>query len=215
MTVLGQSYRRFAWRVVILPLVAAVLVVSARAQAGLNIKLANSTPAEVQSKAQLERLLKTYDLSKWIVTKSIVIDEKTAIPHSHPVLTLNTRHLKDDELMVSTFVHEQMHWFVMQEGRDMDGAIAEFKKLFPTVPAKGPEGARDESSTYLHIGVCYLEYRAVRELMVELRAKQVMDFWSTDHYKWIYRTVLERPRDIGQIMFKFNLVPREPRKVTE
>lgn len=190
----------------------AFLTLIAPAQNDLKITVANSAAAEQQTKVQLERLLRTYDISKWIATKSIVIDEKTGIPHSHPVLTLNTRHLKDDELLVSTFVHEQMHWFVIQEGRDIDAAIVEFKKMFPDAPAGPPEGARDLNSTYLHIGVVYLEYRALRELMGELKAKQVMEFWATDHYRWIYRTVLERPRDIGNIMFKYKLVPLEQKK---
>ena len=182
------------------------------AHAPLKISLANSTPNEVKVKAQLERLLKTYDMSKWIATPSIIIDEKTTIPHSHPVLTINTRHIKDDELLVSTFVHEQMHWFVDRDEKKLEAAMVELKKMFPDAPAGPPEGARDQASTYLHVGVCYLEYRALRELMGELKAKQVMEFWSTDHYKWVYRTVLERPRDIGTIMFKYDLVPTEPKK---
>jgi hypothetical protein len=181
------------------------MVVSA--QNALKITLANSTPAEKQVKAQLERLMKTYDVSKWIATNSIVIDEKTAIPHSHPVLTLNTRHIKDDELLLSTFIHENMHWFVIREDGRIEAAIKEFRTMFPKVPAGGPEGARSESSTYTHIAVCYLEYRAMRELLGELRAKQVMEFWATDHYTWIYKTVLERPRDIASVLFKNNLVP--------
>ena len=179
------------------------------AQAPLKISLANSTPNEVKVKAQLERLLKTYDLTKWIATPSIIIDEKTTIPHSHPVLTLNTRHIKDDDLLVSTFVHEQMHWFVDRDEKKLEAAMVELKKMFPDAPSGPPEGARNQASTYLHIGVCYLEYRALRELMGELKAKQVMEFWSTDHYKWVYRTVLERPRDIGTIMFKYDLVPTD------
>lgn len=189
------------------------LTVSAFSQTNLTIALKNNTQPEQQVKAQLERLLKTYDVSKWIATKSIVIDEKTGIPHSHPVLTLNTRHIKDDELLLSTFIHENMHWFVIQDGRDLDAAIAEFKKMFPDAPAAAPEGARDLNSTYLHIAVCYLEYRAMRELMGELKSKQVMEFWATDHYRWIYRTVLERPRDIGQVLFKYKLVPLEAKKL--
>jgi len=179
------------------------------AQAPLKISLANSTPNEVKVKAQLERLLKTYDLTKWIATPSIIIDEKTTIPHSHPVLTLNTRHIKDDDLLVSTFVHEQMHWFVDRDEKKLEAAMVELKKMFPDAPSGPPEGARNQASTYLHIGVCYLEYRALRELKGELKAKQVMEFWSTDHYKWVYRTVLERPRDIGTIMFKYDLVPTD------
>jgi len=34
-----------------------------------------------------------------------------------------------------------------------------------------------------------------------------MEFWSTDHYKWVYKNVLERTRDIGNIMFKYKLIP--------
>ena len=188
-----------------------LLSLTASAQSDLKISLANSTVPEQQTKTQLERLLKTYDLSKWIMTKAIMIDEK-ATPHSHPVLTLSARHVKDDELLLATFVHEQMHWFVIQDGRDIDAAIAEFKKMFPDPPKAPPDGARDEESTYLHIAVCYLEYRAMRELLGELRAKQVMEFWTTDHYTWIYKTVLERPRDIGQVMFKYKLIPPEGKK---
>jgi hypothetical protein len=199
-------------RLSIVPLFILLLSVTiASAQNGVKITLAKSTPAEQRVKAQLERLLKTYDVSKWIATPSIVIDEKTAIPHSHPVLTLNTRHIKDDELLLSTFVHENMHWFVIREDGKIEAAVKEFRTLFPKVPAGGPEGGRDENSTYVHIAVCYLEYRALRELLGELKAKQVMDFWSTDHYTWIYKTVLERPRDIGNIMFKYNLVPGQDR----
>ena len=177
-------------------------------QADLKITMANSTPSEKAVKANLERLLKAYDVSKWIATNSIIIDEKTAIPHSHPVLTLNTRHIKDDELLLSTFVHENMHWFVIREDGKIEAAVKEFKTMFPKVPTAGPEGSNGEESTYNHIAVCYLEYRAMRELLGELKAKQIMEFWSTDHYTWIYKTVLERPRDIGQIMFKYNLVPQ-------
>jgi hypothetical protein len=188
----------------------AIILFSAVASLGqepLKITVANSTPDELKVKAQLERLLKSYDVAKWIATKSIVIDEKTAVPHSHPVLTLSTRHIKDDELLLSTFVHENMHWFVIREDGKIEAAIKEFRTMFPKVPVAGLEGANGEDSTYNHIAVCYLEYRAMRELLGELKAKQVMEFWATDHYTWIYKTVLERPRDIGQVLFKYNLVP--------
>ena len=184
------------------------LSIAGSAQNSIEISLKNNTRDEIQTKEQLQRLLKTYDLSKWIFTKAVVIDEKTAIPHSHPVLTLNTRHIKDDELLVSTFVHEQAHWLFEQKNKETEQAIKELRVMFPKVPSKGPEGARDENSTYLHLLVIYLEYRAVREAFGELKGKQVMEFWATDHYTWIYKTVLERPRDIGNLMFKHKLVPQ-------
>ncbi|HKA22926.1 MAG TPA: hypothetical protein VKN18_31950 [Blastocatellia bacterium] len=177
------------------------------AQANLEIALKRGSKGELQTRDQLQRLIKTYDLAKWTFTRSILIDEE-AIPHSHPVLTLSARHVKDDELLLSTFVHEQAHWFLTQNQKATEDAKKELRAIFPKVPIKPPEGASDEESTYLHLIVIYLEYRADRELMGELRARQIMEFWATDHYTWIYKTVLERPRDIGNIAFKYKLVPR-------
>jgi len=177
------------------------------AQANLEIALKRGSKGELQTRDQLQRLIKTYDLAKWTFTRSILIDEE-AIPHSHPVLTLSARHVKDDELLLSTFVHEQAHWFLTQNQKATEDAKKELRAIFPKVPIKPPEGASDEESTYLHLIVIYLEYRADRELMGELRARQIMEFWATDHYTWIYKSVLERPRDIGNIAFKYKLVPR-------
>jgi hypothetical protein len=176
------------------------------AQDEFEISLKNGSSAEQQTKEQLLRLVKSYDLSTWIMTRKIEIDEN-AIPHSHPVLTLSTRHLKDDELLVSTFVHEQMHWFVLQDQENLGAALKELEEIYPTVPVGFPDGASDEDSTYLHLAVVYLEHRANRELLGELRAKQVIEFWATDHYRWIYKTVSENPQKIGQIMFRHNLIP--------
>ena len=193
--------------------VVAVLSVAAaaRAQGALDITLKHANSAhEAQTREQLQRLLKTYDLSRWIFTRSIVVDEQ-AIPHSHPVLTLHARHLQDDELLLSTFVHEQLHWWLVSQGKATDEGIADLQALFPTVPGTPPEGAQDEHSTYLHLLDCYLEYRAVQQLLGELKARQVMEFWATDHYTWIYRTVLERSREIGAIVAKRKLMAASDR----
>jgi hypothetical protein len=191
---------------ILLTLITLLLGVTAFAQDKIEISLKNNSREESQTRDQLQRLLKTYDLSKWIFTKSILIDEK-AIPHSHPILTLHTRHLKDDDLLLSTFVHEQLHWFLVQKDKETKEAMKELRVLFPKVSAGLPDAAGNEEPDYLHLLVNYLEYRADRELLGELRAKQVMDFWSSDHYTWAYKTVLERRRDIGNILFKYKLIP--------
>lgn len=176
------------------------------AQSGIEIALKTGGKDEQQTRAQLQRLLQEYDVAKWIFTKSVLIEENS-IPHSHPVLTLSTRHLRDDELLLSTFLHEQIHWFLTQNQKSTDEAKKDLRGLFPRVPVSSPEGAMDEESTYLHLLVIYLEYRADREILGELKARQVMEFWANDHYTWIYKTVLERPRDIGNITFKHKLIP--------
>lgn len=192
--------------IILLTLTALSLSNLSFAQSNIEIALKAGSKQEQQTKAQLQRLLQAYDVSRWIFTNSVLIDEKS-IPHSHPVLTLSTRHLRDDELLLSTFVHEQIHWFLTQNHKNTEEAKGELRGLFPKVPVSRPEGARDEESTYLHLIVVYLEYRAIREILGELRARQVMEFWTKDHYTWIYKTVLERPRDIGNIVFKYKLIP--------
>jgi hypothetical protein len=190
-----------------IPLVLTILAMARPVMGqGLEITLKHGTAGEAQTREQLQRLLATYNLSPWIYTKTIVVDEQ-AIPFSHPLLTLHTRHLKDDDLLVSTFVHEQLHWFLADRQQDTAQAITDLRKLFQNVPVGGTAGARDEQSTYLHLLVCYLEQQADRQIFGELRAKQIMDFWASDHYTWVYETVIARGQDIAQIMRNRKLMP--------
>lgn len=187
--------------------VVAVLVANpASGQTVLEISLKQGSAAEAQTRDQLQKLVATYDVSPWIYTRSIVIDER-AIPFSHPVLTLHTRHAKDDDLLLSTFIHEQLHWFFAARPDATDLAIGDLRRLFPTVPVGGTSGARDERSTYLHLLVCYLEQQADIRLLGELRTKQVMQFWASDHYSWVYETVLDRGREIRKILDDRKLMP--------
>jgi hypothetical protein len=170
------------------------------------ITLKHNDPSEQRTKQQLLRLLSTYDFSKWIYTTKVQID-RTATPHSHPVLTLNARHLKDDELLIATFVHEQLHWYVNQKLKETEAAYQELKTIFPDAPVGFPRGGNSEEWTYKHILVCFLEYQAVKDVLGELKARQVMDFWSTDHYTWIYSTVRDRERDLAALFRKHKLWP--------
>jgi hypothetical protein len=160
---------------------------------------------EILTKKQLQRLTGQYDVSKWLFTKKILID-RDVIPHSHPVLTLSTRYLKDDELLLSAFLHEETHWFFEEREEQTKKAIAELKTIFPKVPVGYPEGAQDENSTYLHLLVCYSEYQADKELLGELKAQQIIEFWSKDHYTWVYKQILDEERKIGTVIRKQKLM---------
>ena len=175
------------------------------AQQDLQISLKNNTEKERQKKSQLEKLLKQYDLSKWIITRSILIDEQARIPHSHPVLTLNTNQLDDDLATLSTFIHEQIHWFEEANPKQRDKAIEELRTIYPEAPSGPPEGARDRESTYLHLIVCYLEYEGMKELVGAERAKQVIETSSKRFYKWVYRTVLSDESKLKAVIEKQGL----------
>ena len=61
----------------------------------VRIRLHADTDLEKRGRDQLERLLRTYDLNKWLFTHDVLIQSRV-LPHSHPVLTLNTRYLDHD-----------------------------------------------------------------------------------------------------------------------
>jgi hypothetical protein len=156
-----------------------------RSQDAIEISLKKSSKSEAQAKERLRRLLRQYDLSKWIFTRKVLIEDGV-IPHSHPVLTLDTK--EDGDVLLATFVHEQIHWFLSANFDRTGKAKAELRAIYPKVPVGSPDGARNKESSYLHLIVNYLEYEAMRELVGEARAKKV--FAGKGYYRWIYRTVL-------------------------
>ena len=172
--------------------------------ASLEISTAHDSPGELQTRAQLQHLLGTYDLSAYYFTKKIVIEER-AIPHSHPVLTLNTRHLNQDDELVSTFLHEQLHWYESANPEKVKAAEAELEKMYPQIPVGGQDGAYDRESGYLHLILCYLELQADRQVLGREKTARVFQFWEQDHYRWIYRTVIQDETKIGEIVERHGL----------
>jgi hypothetical protein len=162
-------------------------------------------PPEEATRRQLERLLDQYELSPWRFTGEVEIDEDDN-PHSHPVLTLSTRHVKDDLLLLSTYLHEQSHWY-FEAHPETRAAMAELEAQFPGLPVGFPDGANDHDASYEHLCVNTFEYEALRRLVGELAARQVLEFWTTDHYRVLYRTVLDHRRDILAVMKHHGLEP--------
>lgn len=172
---------------------AAALVVPGGGAAGqLNVRLANDSEAERETRDQLLRLVSSYDVEAWTHTRDILIDQ-TQIPHSHPVLTLHTRHLDDDDMLLSTYVHEQFHWLEDGDTRPAFlAAMRDFEELFPDAPGREGGGARDVESTYRHLLVCDLELQAMTRLIGEERARVLLA--RIGHYEWIYDKVLSDDR---------------------
>lgn len=157
----------------------------------LDIRLAHGSDAERATAEALRRLVDAHDVGRWIFTPTAVIDERQ-IPHSHPVLTLHTRHLGDDEQLLATFLHEQFHWLAVERGEARDAAMAEFRRLFPDPPSSAEGGARDATSTWLHLVVNDLTLQATAELWGEERAERVAR--ESTVYRWVNATVIDDPR---------------------
>lgn len=156
----------------------------------LEISLAHGTEHEAATRDALLRLVREYDVDRWLYTRKVVIDE-TVIPHSHPVLTLHSRHLGNDAGLMAAFLHEEFHWLENERREQSAAAVAELRELYPDAPSGGPEGARDLHSTYIHLIVCDLERQATTILFGADVARETLA--ANDHYTWIYDRVLNDP----------------------
>jgi hypothetical protein len=164
----------------------------------IEIQLHSGNESEQKGKVLIQGFLKKYDLEKYIFTKKIII-QSMVIPHSHPVLTLNTRLIDQPDRYLSTFIHEQIHWFFDgANSKKTDKFIEDIKKKFPKIPDNKESGAKDEASTYLHLGVCYNEYVALSHYIGEETAKKI--FETGDVYPWVNKQVLEKGKVISETL---------------
>ncbi len=156
----------------------------------------------------LAALRKRHDLARFEYTRLVQIQPAGAT-HSHPVLTLGTRFAETEDLLLSTYLHEQMHWYLWRlGGTDYDPVAPLFDELvrrYPQAPTRLPEGARSYEQTYLHLVVCWLEVAAATELIGRQRAAEIANApWG---YRWIYRTVLADWDALGTLFTEHGILP--------
>ena len=140
---------------------------------------------------------------------AVIAKSGEAIPHSHPVLTLHTRHLRDDDLLLSTYLHEQSHRYFGDRSADTAAAIGALETLFPGLPVGYPDGGDSTRSSYEHLLVIAFERAGLVALLGELRAHQILEFWANDHYRALYRLILDPARRVRvlEVMTKHHLSP--------
>jgi hypothetical protein len=168
----------------------------------IKIDVARGTEREQKTKQTLEEVLARYDLKKYIFTRQIVIEER-AINHAFPVLTLNARFASSPDELLSSFIHEQLHWHLRDRAPDQQAAMEELRRMYPAVPVGLPEGADTAASTYGHLVDCYLEILADRELLGQERTAAVIA--DKGHYTWIYATVLHDETAIAKVVDRHHL----------
>jgi hypothetical protein len=109
-------------------------------------------------------------------------------------------------MLLSNYLHEQIHWFLVIKEAQTNKAISEFKKVYPDFPVdtNGVLSARTEYSVYLHFIVNYLELSAMTELMGEEAARLAIGHMG--HYTLLYEKVLSDTDTIGEIVRKHGLI---------
>jgi aminoglycoside 6'-N-acetyltransferase I len=169
------------------------------------ITLVSGDPEEEQAGWQLLRLLQRYDLRKWQFTDAVHIDRTARIPHSAPVLTLNTRDLNDDQRALATYLHEQLHWFANSRQTDLSRAIGELRERFPSVPSAEVGGAQDKDSAYLQLVLCALEYAALRAVLGAETARATLE--RADRYTGLYAMILRDWEHFTSLLSRHGLLP--------
>ena len=161
------------------------------------IRAARGLPREEATQDELRALLASYDLSRWAFTGEVVI-EQGVVPHSHPVLTLNTRSSGDG--LLAAYLHEQLHWLLVARWEDprLASALRQIESRYPSPPSREDGGAADTESTLLHLLLCALEADALTALIGPERARVVAaSRIEAGIYPWVYQTV---GRDLDDLL---------------
>jgi hypothetical protein len=170
----------------------------------LRIILATDSAPEHRTRIQLARLVQQYGLARWYFTDTVRIEEG-AISHSHPVLTLNTRYLDDDDLLLADYIHEQLHWFSKDGTGRVSAAMQELEPRYPDLPIDLPDGGGHRFGTYLHLVICFLEYEALIQLLGAVRARQAVQ--RRHVYRSIYATIVRERDSISKIVARHRAFP--------
>ena len=156
----------------------------------------------------LRALRRRHDLSRFEYTRLVRI-MPGGDTFSHPMLTLGNRFAENEDLLLSTYLHEQMHWYLWYLGtpdRDMVAPFYdELVRRYPDAPIELPDGARNYDATYSHLVVNWLEIAATSEFIGRERAIAVAR--GTRSYRWIYRTVLKDWDLLGELYERYDIVP--------
>jgi hypothetical protein len=172
-------------------LIATTISFSASASEVLDVTVRNGDRTEIAVRERIEGVVEKYKLQRWLYTRRIVIDKSTWPPHSHPVLTLgvNERFLHDDKELVAALLHEQFHWNMSLHSRLSPRQSLPLVKLFlPSLRTTYPYGSDDELSTYAHVLVCYMEYRALSSVFGKEMARAYLS--KQPFYTDVYAAVL-------------------------
>ena len=163
----------------------------------VTIRSAHGTPREQAVRDELRDLVRRYDLSRWRFTGQVLI-EQGVIPHSHPVLTLNTRASGDS--LVAAYLHEQLHWLLAARHADprMTAARRQLESRYPDPPGRENGGAADAESTLLHLLLGALQIDALNAVIGTSRTQAVIQsLIDTRIYPWAYQTVTH---DLGYLL---------------
>ena len=177
----------------------------------LDIDLDHAKREAERMRDMLSALRRRHDLSRYEYT-TIVRIVPGGETFAHPVLTLGNRFACNEDLLLSTYLHEQMHWYLWYLGTPERDMLAPFMdelvRRYPDAPidiANG--GARGYDATYEHLVVNWLEIAATSEFIGRERALAVAHAQRLRSYGWLYRKVVRDWDALGELYERHDIVP--------
>ena len=174
----------------------------------IDVDLEEAERAAMRVEGWLKALRQRHALSRYEYTRHVRI-VPAGKTFSHPILTLGTRFAESEDLLLATYLHEQMHWYLSRLGGFDHDPIAPFfdelVRRYPKAPTRLPEGARNFDQTYSHIVVCWLELKVVSEFIGWERAAALAE--TNYGYRWIYRTVVRDFEALEALLTAHGIVP--------
>jgi hypothetical protein len=156
----------------------------------------------------LAALRRRHDLARYEYTTMVRIVPGGGT-FAQPVLTLSNRFADTEDTLLSTYLHEQMHWYLWHLGTPERDMVAPFMdelvRRYPDAPTAPPDGALGYDATYLHLVVNWLEVATTSEFIGRERAVAVAR--AQRSYRWIYRTVLKDWDLLGELYERHDIVP--------
>jgi len=103
--------------------------------------------------------------------------------------------LDNDDLTLSTYIHEQAHWLLMERHHgQMRDLYRDLKLWLPGLPTDYPRGDGNEEGTYIHLAVHHAGVAGHGRNSWAPSAPAGRGPSEDDHYFAIYAAVLEHAR---------------------
>ena len=135
-----------------------------------------------------------------IFTGDIVV-EQGSIPHSHPIVTLNTRS-SDPRKLLEVFVHEQFHWFATKASGYSAG-IEHLRGLYADNGECNVSG-ENPNSFWEHLIVCWNTRNFLQGTLSAENVEWVYEQWNP--YPKTEMLVLQEFDRLKDILEPFGLV---------
>lgn len=160
----------------------------------------NNLPEEVERIAVLENLLQRYKVPEF--TSEIMV-EKGVIPHSHPILTLNTR-THSDLSILKNLVHEQFHWYA--DGHPRLRECTTYLKTKYQDDGEHNKRGKNPNAYWDHIIVCFNTRKYLMTILSAEEIDSIYNEWQA--YPTLEKKIADNLDHFGAELELFDMVYR-------